>query len=403
MSVHDRIAAAIGAETCEQLDRDRVRVQPPSTESCGAILGLCYDEGWRVVIEGQRTWQSDDAPAQVMLSLRAMDRILETSPSDLAITTEAGAAVDALRQQALEQACWLPLDPPGHPGRSIGSVLATGTAGPLRQLFGPVQEEVLAVTVVTGDGRVIRSGAAGATQLTEGDLIRLHVGGFGGFGVITECQLRLHQLPRADATWVAVADRDRLTDAARQLAERQVDCAAAELMSPSLANEPDWLLAVRFTGSRDEVDLAGRRTAEIPQLSWRELTPAEQLRLWSGAARPMSSLPLTFRLGGLIEGLDDTLDLVVARLGESLLSAGAISGVLRWCGEAEPKTLRLLRATLSSREIPFTLERAPWPTLRAIGHFGAYREGGAGPIGRFRERFDPKGVLVAALGSEESE
>ena len=41
------------------------------------------------------------------------------------------------------------------PRRTIGSVVATGTAGPLRQGFGPVRDHVLGCTVVTGDGRVV--------------------------------------------------------------------------------------------------------------------------------------------------------------------------------------------------------------------------------------------------------
>ena len=36
-----------------------------------------------------------------------------------------------------------------------------------------------------------------------------------------------------------------------------------------------------------------------------------------------------------------------------------------------------------------TLERAPWPVRRALGHFGAYREGVGQLVGRLRDSFDP--------------
>ena len=44
-----------------------------------------------------------------------------------------------------------------------------------------------------------------------------------------------------------------------------------------------------------------------------------------------------------------------------------------------------------------TLERAPWPVRRALGHFGAYREGVGQLVGRLRETFDPGQCLQVAL------
>jgi len=48
-----------------------------------------------------------------------------------------------------------------------------------------------------------------------------------------------------------------------------------------------------------------------------------------------------------------------------------------------------------------TLERAPWAVRRALGHFGAYREGLGPLVDRLRDTFDPKQALSVALeGSE---
>ncbi len=44
-----------------------------------------------------------------------------------------------------------------------------------------------------------------------------------------------------------------------------------------------------------------------------------------------------------------------------------------------------------------TLERAPWELRRAVGHFGAYREGVGHLVGRLRETFDPGSLLSVAL------
>ena len=44
-----------------------------------------------------------------------------------------------------------------------------------------------------------------------------------------------------------------------------------------------------------------------------------------------------------------------------------------------------------------TLERAPWAVRRALGHFGAYREGVGQLVGRLRDTFDPGQCLSVAL------
>jgi hypothetical protein len=48
-----------------------------------------------------------------------------------------------------------------------------------------------------------------------------------------------------------------------------------------------------------------------------------------------------------------------------------------------------------------TLERGPWPIRRAVGHFGAYREGVGVLVSRLRTTFDPKGVIAVALEGNE--
>ena len=127
------------------------------------------------------------------------------SPADLVATVDAGVAIGTLRRRLADDGMWLAIDPPGRPERSIGSIIAAGTAGPLRQGFGPVRDHVLGLSVVTGDGRVVRAGGRVVKNVAGYDLGKLQIGGFGGFGVITELNLRLRALPRADQTFIARA------------------------------------------------------------------------------------------------------------------------------------------------------------------------------------------------------
>lgn len=392
-----RLKALLGPGAVER-DLDNVpRVIPEGTEALALVCRLAHDEGWKIRIEGRATWQPPDAPADLAVSTRAMDDVVSVSPADLVATVQAGASLDAVRRRLAEHGMWLALDPPGRAERSVGSVIATGTAGPLRHAFGPVRDHVLGCTAVTGDGRTVRAGGRVVKNVAGYDLTKLQVGGFGGFGIVTEVHLRLRALPRADVTALARGPRDPLTAAARDLVEGRLAPVALELVSPALAAESQWVLAARFMGVEAAVRGELRRLAAESRIGWEELPPDRSAAFWSLVGCGAMSGPVTLRLGVLPAGLDDALDLLARELDLGLVSAGAGSGSLRWSGEAPVERLRAVRRMCATREIPLTLERAPWGLRRTLGHFGSYREGVGRLAGRLRATFDPAECFQVAL------
>lgn len=401
--IFSRLRALLGPAAVDR-DADNVpRVAPGSTDALALVCRLAHDEGWKIRIEGLATWLRADAPADLAVSTRALDEIVSVSPADLVATVQAGASLDAIRRRLADQGMWLALDPPGRPDRTLGSVIATGTSGPLRFGFGPVRDQILGCTVVTGDGRIVKPGARVVKNVAGYDLTKLHVGGFGGFGILTEAHLRLRALPRADVTLVSRGSRDALSAAARDLLEARTAPAALELVSPALAADPDWVLAIRFLGVDAAVQADIRRLPAETGAVWEQLPADRTAGFWALLARGSLGGPVTFRLGVLADGLDEMLDLLAHDLDTGIVAAGAASGSLRWTGDAPVERLRATRRAAAAREIPMTLERAPWAVRRALGHFGAYREGLGQLVDRLRNTFDPKQSLSVALeGSETS-
>lgn len=381
------------------------RIAPRSSETMARVLALAAGEGWSIRLEGRGSWCPSDAPADLIVTTIAMDRVVAVAPHDLVCTVETGVSLATLSLALGEHGMWLPWDPPGLPDRSIGSIVATGTAGALREGFGPIRDQLLGCTIVTGDGRVLKPGGIVVKNVAGYDLTKIEAGAFGAYGVLTEVNIRLRARPEIDQTHLAAGERDDLTRAARDLVGAGTEVAALELMSPALGAHANWTLAARILGPPELVRGEATRLHELTTLNWVEVTEAQARSLWHRAARGTLTGPVSIRLGVLIEGLDQTIDLLEERLDTGLLSAGAGSGTLRWSGNATADDLSLVRRIAASREIPVTLERAPWDLRQAVGHFGAYREGVGGLVEKLRDVFDPARVMRVALegaGSDEA-
>src|SRR2546430_216257 len=175
-------------------------------------------------------------------------------PQDLSAPAEAGIGCDLLRQQLADRGTWLALDPPGLAGRTLGSVVATATAGPLRHGFGAVRDHILGVTFVTGDGRLVQSGGRVVKNVAGYDLTKLEAGGFGAFGVIVLVHLRLRALPPADQTFVLAGTREDLTQVAEDIVAAGLQPAGLELMSPALARRDGRAPAGSMAGPRPVAD-----------------------------------------------------------------------------------------------------------------------------------------------------
>lgn len=391
--IWQRVAEALPAELVARDAIGRPRLTPPDTAGIAAAMGLASREGWRVRIEGRGGWEHADGPADLVISTAALDQVVRIAPGDLMATLQAGAPVGVVQRALAAQGVWLAWDPPGRGERSVGSIVATGTAGPLRHRYGPVRDHVLGCTIVTGDGRVVKPGGSVVKNVAGFDLTRLMAGSFGTCGVVTEMHVRLRALPAADRTLLATGPRDVLTRTARDLAGHGLEAAAIEILSPALGASPDWTLAVRLAGTTAGVEAEVARIGSLAALTWSPL-PAEQASaFWTGASHGALAGPVTLRLGALVDGLDDTLDLLEEHLDLGLVSAGAGSGAIRWTGMAAAASLRALRAAAATREVPLTLERAPAALRQEVGRFGAYREGVGALVARVQDTFDPQGVL----------
>jgi FAD/FMN-containing dehydrogenase len=396
-----RLRHALG-EAMVGRDRDGKPVaSPDSLDGLAQVCGLAHENGWRVRAEGQGSWMPPDAPADLGVTTRAMNRVVEIAPSDLVATIEAGIPIGMLQQQLAHKGAWFAVDPPGKPDRSVGSVVATGTAGALRHGYGPVRDHLLGGTIVTGDGRVVRAGGSVVKNVAGYDLTKLQVGGFGAFGVIAQLHLRLRAAPAERATLLARGERDLLTHQARTMMERRLDLAAMELLSPALVADAEWMLALEIAGTAELVAAEVGRAMEFAEVPLHRLSPERAAAFWPSVSRATQGGAVTMRLGAFPDGMDEMIDLLAMKLDVGLVAAGPGRGMIRWSGNTSPEAIRGLRRAAAEREVPLTLERAPWDLRRTVGHFGAYREGVGRLVTKLRATFDPHPTFAVALEGAE--
>ena len=326
-AIFTRLRALLGTTGVER-DGDGVpRATPDTPDALTLVCRLAHEEGWKIRVEGRGTWLPSDAPADLAVSTRGLEQIVSVSPADLVATVQAGTSLEALRRRLADYGMWLALDPPGRPERSIGSVIATATAGPLRQGFGPVRDHVLGCTVATGDGRLVNAGGRVVKNVAGYDLTKLQVGGFGGFGIIAEIHLRLRALPRADVTLLARGPRDELTSGRESCWPLTCSPAPWSFCRPRSPRKPTGSLPRASLEPTHRCRQTSGDSALQASSSGNPFRPTGPRR--SGVWPPEGVLggPITLRLGVLGDGVDDTIDLLAHDLDEGLVSAGAGQGV----------------------------------------------------------------------------
>ncbi len=183
-------------------------VLPRSTGEVAAVLKLLRREGVPFVPRGTGTGLSGGClplGAPVMVSLTRMNRILDLDPVNRRAVVQSGVINAWVSREARPHGLHFVPDPSSQMACSIGGNVAENSGGPHTLKYGVTTNHVLGVTLVLPDGEVVRLG--GMTEDAPGyDLLGVTVGSEGTFGVVTEAVLKLHPLPQACKTLLAVFD-----------------------------------------------------------------------------------------------------------------------------------------------------------------------------------------------------
>ncbi len=282
-SVNDPLALV---PSCESLDSENYSIDgvrpsavlaPKDHETLSRILETANNSRMSVCFEGSGTKiQMGNPPTKLDLIVltKNFSSVLEYVPEDLTISIQAGIKLKDLKKALAKKGQFIPLDPLSEEA-TVGGIISTNSAGPLRAGYGGVKSFLLGVKVVNADGRISKAGGKVVKNVSGYDLTKLYIGAIGTLGGIVQANLKVYPNPESESTLlVFFTEMDALQEYARKLISGNIAPAAIEFLNKeifilmkkyvrkSMVDIP-YCIAIRFFGSQTAVSNQAREAERI--------------------------------------------------------------------------------------------------------------------------------------------
>ncbi len=192
---------AVDAQLGQQLTGQSnpvVALTPTAEEEVSQILALAQARDLKVVPLGlgsQSQMGYPGKPIDLVIRSAGMNQILEYSPSDMVVSVQPGVTLGQLQTTLAQNGQFLPMDPACPPAATVGGIVAAGSNGPLRTLYGGLRDMTIGLKAVYPDGRVVKTGGKVVKNVAGYDMTKLFIGSLGTLAFLSEIAFKLRPLP----------------------------------------------------------------------------------------------------------------------------------------------------------------------------------------------------------------
>ena len=239
-------------------------VEPSSTAEVQQVVRLANAEKVPIVPYGGGSGLMGGALStrpNIVLDLRAMNRILEIDAEAFSARVQAGIVLETLDRKLNDAGFILGHDPWTVPVATVGGAISTNSVGYRAGIYGSMGAQVLGLEAVLPNGEILRTRAIPKSSAGI-NLNALLIGGEGCFGIITEATIKIFPQPEARALY-AVQFKSF------ESGFRAIEKLFRQRLRPALLDfgddedETRALLYLVFEGDRDIVEVEGKLAVAI--------------------------------------------------------------------------------------------------------------------------------------------
>ena len=402
MSVSQTLRQATGEDAIDGVVPRHVAL-PESAEELAQILADASRDRQLTVLRGSGSklgWGRVPGRVDLVLGTEKLNRLIAHRHGDMTVTAQAGMPLAELNRRLAEHRQYLPIES-AFEQATIGGIIATNDAGPIRHRFGTPRDLLIGVTLAMTDGRLVKAGGTVVKNVAGYDLGKLVSGSHGTLAAVVDATFKLLPIPLASTTLVATyADGNALAHDVAVLSGSQVELSAFDM---SVSNEGRWILLMQMASSPAATAAQAAEARRLLTSAPAAVSGDEERALWEEQTRaPWAEGGTVVRFSWLSSKLPAVAALL-SRIGQrgcqvSTFTGRAIgSGLLRLEGtdSAIAAAVGLLR---QSDDVGHVVVLQATPGLKSQVDVWGPASGTIDVARMLKHKFDPADILNAGRG-----